>query len=230
LNKLYISYFLTAILLLSGCVTTKKSKQDTGWIGKRWHDMNARYNGLFNAKELIKESTKQLEASHEDNYAQVLDIEIWGEAEDRETLNENMDIVIEKVTKVAALHEPSKWLDDCYVIMGRAQYMKGDLESAEETLEYFVDDFNPDDPDSRVYTSPNREKSAKDRKKAADNERKIQKEQREKVEKDKKKAKKQKQKERKAAQKKREQERKQRIKDRKNGVKRKSTSQRKETR
>lgn len=201
------------------CVTTRKSKKEVGWVGKKWHDMNARYNGFFNAKELYRASSAEIMATHVDNYNQLLDIYQWGAPEDRASIQPNMDVAIEKVTKVAALHEPSKWVDDCYVLMGKAQYLKGDLESAQETFEYFVDDFNPSDPDSRVYVSPNRETKAKKRKKEAQEERKIQTEKREKEQKEKQKSRKQKEKERKKLAKEREKERKQKIKDRKSGKK-----------
>ena len=201
------------------CVTTRKSKDEVGWIGTKWHDMNARYNGYFNAKELYRASSVEVKDSHVDNYNQILSVYQWGEPEDRESAQANMDIAIEKVTKVAALHEPSKWVDDCYVLMGKAQFLKGDLESAQETFEYFVDDFNPTDPDSRVYASPNRESKAKTRKKEAQDERKIQEDQRKKEKKEKDKTRKQKEKDRKKATKQREKDRKQRIKDRKSGKK-----------
>ena len=201
------------------CVTTRKSKDEVGWIGTKWHDMNARYNGYFNAKELYRASSAEVMDSHIDNYNQILSVYQWGEPEDRESAQANMDIAIEKVTKVAALHEPSKWVDDCYVMMGKAQFLKGDLESAQETFEYFVDDFNPVDPDSRVYASPNRESKAKTRKKEAQEERKIQEDQRKKEKKEKDKTRKQKEKDRKKAAKQREKDRKQRIKDRKSGKK-----------
>lgn len=183
------------------------------------HDMNARYNGIFNAKELYKASVSQLEGVHEDNFNQVLDIYPYGSETDRKLVEENMDLAIEKVVKVAALHEPSKWVDDCYVIMGKAQYLKGDYESAQETLEYFVEDFNPKDPTSRVYQSPNRKTSSKDRKKQQANERKIQKEEREKIKEEKEKTRKQEAKDRKKARKEAEKARKQRNKDRKKGKK-----------
>jgi len=203
--------------MLSACVTTKSSKKEAGWLKKKVHDMNARYNGIFNAKELYKASVTQLEGVHEDNFNQVLDIYPYGSKEDRKLVEEDMDLAIEKVVKVASLHEPSKWVDDCYVIMGKAQYLKGDYESAQETFEYFVEDFNPKDPTSRVYQSPDRKTSSKDRKKQQANERKIQEKEREKVKEEKKKSRKQEAKERKKARAQAEKERKQRNKDRKKG-------------
>jgi len=195
-----LSYLLIAsiaLISLSACVTTKKSKSETGWLKKQIHDVNARYNGYFNAKELYKISVDQLVDGHEDNYNRILEIYPYGTEDDRKGVEENMDKAIEKVVKVASLHEPSKWVDDCYVMMGKAQYLKGDYESAQETLEYFVDDFNPSDPDSRVYQSPDRKTSSKQRKKKQADERKIQKEERKKVQEEKAKSRKQLAKERK---------------------------------
>lgn len=211
------SVLLLITTLLWGCVTTKRSKKEAGWLKTKVHDMNARYNGLFNAKELYKASITQLNGVHEDNYNQIISIYELGSEEDRKLVEEDMDVVIEKVVKVASLHEPSKWVDDCYVMMGKAQYLKGDYESAEETLEYFVEDFNPRDPTSRVYVSPDRKKSSKERKKEQVKERKIQQDERKKERKEKEKSRKEIAKEREKARKQADKERKQRNKDRKRG-------------
>lgn len=192
---------ISLLLVVSACVTTKKSKEEPGWLGRKMHDMNARYNGYFNAKELYSSSVDQLVTLHEDNYNQVLTIYPYGEEEDRETVRENMDIAIEKVVKVVALHPSSKWVDDCYVMMGKAQYLKGDYESAEETFEYFVDDFNPRDPDSRVYQGSNGKISAKQKKKEKEEERKEEQKTREEERKEKEKERKRKAKEREQAKK-----------------------------
>jgi len=203
--------------MMSGCITTKSSKKETGFIKRKMHDMNARYNGIFNARELYKASVKQLNDLHEDNYNDIITIYPLGTEEDRTLVEDNMDLAIEKVVKVASLHEPSKWVDDCYVIMGKAQYLKGDYESAQETLEYFIEDFNPRDPTSRVYVSPDRKKNSKQRKKEQVQERKIQKEEREQSKKEQEKSRKQESRDRKKAKKQAEKERKQRNKDRRRG-------------
>lgn len=184
-------------MVFSSCVTTKKSKQEVGFVGKKYHDLTAKFNGFFNAKEIYNASVLQLEATHEDNYNQILSIYPSESIENPKSVEADMDKVIEKTTKVSSLHEVSKWVDDCYVLMGKAQYLKGDYESAEETFAYFVDDFNPKDPDSRVYQSPDRKGEAKARKNEIERERKIKEEEREKVKKQREEARKEEQKQRK---------------------------------
>ncbi len=186
--------------------------------------MTARYNGYFNAKELYKASLQSLEEGYRDNYGQLLPVYRFSAMEDRSSVEPDMDKAIEKVTKVAALHEPSKWVDDCYVLMGKAQYLKGDYESAQETLEYFIDDFNPRDPASRVYQSPNRKSNANERRKTAQRERKIQEEERRKAQKEKEKSRKEIEKERKKARKQREKERKEKQRNRRKGIKTPATA------
>ena len=217
-NYLRIQFALVFSIMLSGCVTTKKSKEEVGWLGKKMHDMNARYNGYFNANELVKAGIKTLNDAHVDNFNQVLSVYPYGTEEDRKVIEDNMDLAIEKVVKVAALHEPSKWVDDCYVMMGKAQFLKGDYESAQETFEYFVEDFNPADPDSRVYQAPDRKSNSQQRKKEQQKERKIQEDERKKEREDKEKQRKQEAKDRKKAKKQAEKERKQRNKDRRKGI------------
>lgn len=188
-------------IVCSSCVTTKKSKQEVGFVGKKYHDLTAKFNGLFNAREIYDASVVQLESQHEDNYNQILSLYPHESVENPKSVEADMDKVIEKATKVSTLHEVSKWVDDCYVLMGKAQYLKGDYESSEETFAYFVDDFNPTDPDSRVYQTPDKKGEAKARKKEIERERKIKEEERDKVKKQREEARKEEQKKRKKSKK-----------------------------
>ena len=177
-NAILIFIAAGSFSFLSSCSSAQKNKDEVGFVGRKFHDLTARYNGYFNANELYKESKLQLENGYQDNYNNILNIYPYESVENPESVKENMDQAIEKVIKVSTLHEVSKWVDDCYVLMGKAQYLKGDYESAQETFAYFVDDFNPKDPDSRVYISPDREENAKARKKEKERERKIQQQER----------------------------------------------------
>ena len=204
LNAISILVVATSFSLLSSCSSPQKNKDEVGFVGKKFHDLTARYNGYFNANELYKESKLQLEEGYQDNYNGILNIYPYESVENPESVTENMDKAIEKVIKVSSLHEVSKWVDDCYVLMGQAQYLKGDYESAQETFAYFVDDFNPKDPDSRVYISADREEDAKARKKEQERERKVQQQERDQARKEAEKAREAEKKARKKAKKDRE--------------------------
>lgn len=134
---------LIAILILAACAT-QKSRQDQSKIGKVYHDVTAKYNGYFNANEIIQESILQLENQHRDNYNEVLALYKYRVAANPEVVAANLDEAVKKVSVVATLHENSQWSDDCYLLIGKAFYLKQDFESAQNALEFFMDEFNPD--------------------------------------------------------------------------------------
>ena len=134
---------LIVTLVLAACAT-QKSRHDQSKIGKIYHDVTAKYNGYFNANEIIEESVVQLDGQHQDNYNEVLALYKYRAAPNPEAVAANLDEAIKKVSVVATLHENSQWIDDCYLLIGKAYYLKQDFESAENALEFFIDEFHPD--------------------------------------------------------------------------------------
>jgi len=199
--------FLVILLfvIVSACSTTKKKSEVKG-LKKLYHNTTAKYNGYFNAEELMDEGVVSLQEMHQDNYNTVLDVYDYVNVEGATSINADMDKAIEKLTTVATIHDVSNYLDDCYVLIGKAQYLKQDYASAEETFQYFDEEFDPKNPYGRVYKANNKKKSGKaarkekaQERKEKDKERKeIRKEQEEKREEEKK-TREQKQKERKKA-------------------------------
>ena len=195
--RVFPVFFLAAIIF-SSCAT-KKRKGDVSGFTKFYHNTTAKYNGYFNAGEIMKETYASLEVNHIDDYTEILPVYNYNNAAAAKAAEGQLDVVIEKVTTVATIHEVSNYVDDCYVMMGEAQYLKQDFESAEETLEYFQEEFNPNDPSSRNY---------KKKQLSSDDKRKIREEERKEDQKKKEDERKQKEDERKEAQKQKEQERK----------------------
>ena len=138
--------------ILESCVT-KKKRNETSRVGKFYHNTTSYYNGYWNANEILKESMKTLRAANVDDYSKILEVEDYISIDNPKMVKGDMDKIIEKVTTVAQLHEPSDWVDDCYVMMAKAQYLKQEFETVEETLEYFQEDFNPSNPYGRNYKS-----------------------------------------------------------------------------
>ncbi|HFA48766.1 MAG TPA: tetratricopeptide repeat protein [Bacteroidetes bacterium] len=135
-------FYLLSILVFSACVTQKK-KDDIGPIGKGYQNMTARYNGYYNATNLLLESQLELENQYKDNYNKTLPIYKYMAADNPKAVAEPLDQAIVKVTTVVALHEISRWTDDCYLLAGQAQFLKQDYEKAEETFEYLIGEFSP---------------------------------------------------------------------------------------
>ncbi|MFT4534737.1 MAG: tetratricopeptide (TPR) repeat protein [Saprospiraceae bacterium] len=166
---------ILSVAIFSGCASKRKKKGgEPSKLSKFYHNTTALYNGYFNANELMKESYMTLKQSHKDNYTELLPLYDYVTIADPKVVYANLDKAIEKVTTVASLHAPSKWVDDCYVLMGEAQYLKQEFETAEETFAYFKDEFNPNNPFGRNYKK--KKKNKKQIKKEKEKERKQEKE------------------------------------------------------
>ena len=138
--------FLLAILVFAfilSCKTTKSRTEELTGIKKLYHNTTARYNGYFNADVLLSNSILALEDTHQDNYNKILPVYEYIEIDPVQNVNKDLDLAIEKVSIVATLHRQSDWTDDCYLLLGKAQYLKQDFESAEETFEYSAKEFSP---------------------------------------------------------------------------------------
>lgn len=112
-------------------------------MGKLWHNTTAHYNGYFNADEIMTASFQTLEDQYQDNYNQMLPMYEYIATDNHQTVVSDLDEAIKKVSVVVNLHRQSNWTDDCYLLVGQAQFLKKDYESAEETLRYMMDEFSP---------------------------------------------------------------------------------------
>ncbi|MBT8231419.1 MAG: tetratricopeptide repeat protein [Bacteroidia bacterium] len=222
-------YILVAVVLFSACSTTRSKKEVKGFK-KFYHNTTAKFNGYFNAEELMKESMASLQEMNVDNYNNILSVYDYVDIDNPQTVKEDMDKAIEKLSTVATIHDVSNYVDDCYMLIGKAQYLKQDYIAAEETFLYFEEVFDPRNPYGKAYDSRSKKKSKgrkskkeiKDERKEKEAERKIKQEEKEKERKAKEDLRKEKEKERK-------EEAKQRKKDskkRKKGKSRKKRSDR----
>jgi tetratricopeptide (TPR) repeat protein len=142
-NIIRLTAVFFVVALTVGCVThKKKGEEKTSWLGKKYHNMTSHYNYWFNANELITTATAKLNDQHKDNYNQLLDIYPYV-AEDHQSTKGDLDNVIKKASTAISLHRVSEWTDDCYLLMGQAQYIKKDFETAEATFLYIKDEHDP---------------------------------------------------------------------------------------
>ena len=165
------------MMLLSGCSTTK-SKDEQGKFKKFYHNTTSKYNGFFNAKEIMSLTMNEMDELHQDNYNKILPVYNYTELENPKSITPELDKAIEKVITVATIHDLSNYVDDCYVLMGQAQYLKQDYASAEETFQYFEEQFDPKNPYGREYTKA-KTKTAKEKKKELEAKKKEAKKERE---------------------------------------------------
>ncbi len=218
-----ISFILLAVfaIIISSCAT-KKRKEDVSGFKKFYHTFTSKYNGYFNANELMEESFATLDASRQDNYNQLLPVYTYTDVDNPKMVASQLDVAIEKVIKVATIHEVGDYVDDCYVLMGKAQYLKQDYETAQETFEFFQEEFNPANPYGSNYKK--KKKTSKQKKKEREiekeNQKEVKKKEKEEKEEKRKDERKAKEKAKKEADKAKEKERERRKKEKKEEEKR----------
>lgn len=165
MNNLYRTLVLITFLMVVSCVTTKK-KGETRGLKRAYANVTAHYNGYFNANVLVNEATEKLRLQHQDIYTRVLDIYPEVYVDNPQMFAPDLDKAIEKVAVVTAFHRSSHWVDDCYLMMGKSQYLKHDYEAAQETFEYLTEMYNPE-LRSKVNRKENAKAAAEARKEAA---------------------------------------------------------------
>lgn len=115
--------------------------------------MTARYNGFFYANESMKEADVVLLEAHLEDYDEILPVFVYGDSETAQGIYPQMERVIEKTTNVIDRHtmnppkrdrkkmkkpEMNKWIDDNWLVMGRAYFYKRNFFKAEEIFRYIT--------------------------------------------------------------------------------------------
>lgn len=136
--------YILLVLTVFSC-STEKNKL----LNRTFHNMNARYNGYFNARELIKESLIDFHAVNKDDYTKILPVFIIPDEEKAKSLYSPMNKAVQKTSRVIDKHsmpngekkankkeEWCKWIDDNWLVMGQAYFYKHELDSARIRFEF----------------------------------------------------------------------------------------------
>lgn len=147
LLKHKVSLFTCLTVLLIGCSTKKNT-----FITRTFHNTTAKYNGYFNANEIVKEGVASIKSSHADDYEKILPLFVYGDEEQARGLYPQMDEAIKKSSEVIDRHsmvfrnkEYCKWIDDNYLLIGKASFYKKDFTRAIELFNYVAKNYK-DEP------------------------------------------------------------------------------------
>jgi tetratricopeptide (TPR) repeat protein len=128
-----------------GCTGFRESK-----LGKFYNNMTARYNGYFNAKELVLASKQSVEEAHIDDFTQVLDVYRWGDEITGKSQASNMDKAIEKCSEVIQNHEGSQWIDDAYFTVAKAYFYKADYYAALDLFKWLANEYKGEEMEAKA--------------------------------------------------------------------------------
>ncbi|MEP7323505.1 MAG: tetratricopeptide repeat protein [Saprospiraceae bacterium] len=143
--------------------SVKKSRKDVTKTEMFFHNLTAKYNGYFNAKELLDVSEQALNDQYKDDYNKILELYPYNGIENPTVAAANLDIAIKKASTVINIHRPSHWVEDSYLLIGQAQYLKQDYVTAEETFKFITKNYFKlhDNPKTDGKLQKAREKAVK---------------------------------------------------------------------
>ena len=137
---LFLAFFL---LYGTACSTKKKS-----WVNRQYHNTAAKYNGYFNGNESLKMGVKKLHSTYSDDFTTTIPVFPTGDLKKATKIHPNMTRAIKKGSVVIQRHsmkikgkEYCKWIDDNYLLVGKAYFYKGDFEEAIKTFSFIINEY-----------------------------------------------------------------------------------------
>ena len=110
--------------------------ENSGLVGYSYHNITAKYNAYFIAREKLQEVTERIEESYEPNFNKVLLVFPPIDTNIVKSDSALIADVIKKASIAIQRHEVSKWVDDSYILVGRARFLNRSYEEAIETFKY----------------------------------------------------------------------------------------------
>jgi tetratricopeptide (TPR) repeat protein len=110
--------------------------ENNSWVGKGYHNVTAHYNGYFYAYGEIAKIEQTIQKGQIDDYNRIL--KIFAPLDS--TAAKGYDKEAQEAIKMASLaiqrHPHSKWVDDAYILVGKARLYTLDWANAIQTFKY----------------------------------------------------------------------------------------------
>ena len=142
-SKIVSILFILSIIIINSCSTKKNTSSR-----RAYHNITTHYNVYFNGYESFNSGLKKIDEQYKDNYTQILPIFRYANEQSTQLVSSDMDMAIEKSAKSITNHsitvkpkiknkkqvmsekekefykknEYCKWIDDCYLLMGKANF------------------------------------------------------------------------------------------------------------
>ena len=117
-SKKTIGYVWFALLLGVVCAC---SQNNYSYIARKWHNLNARDNAYFLAREKMKEVDAQIWKSNTDDYNKILKVYPNVDKNIQTAIAGGIDDIIKKAALPVTRHKNSIWVDDSYNLIGKCR-------------------------------------------------------------------------------------------------------------
>lgn len=130
------------ILLVLCCFACSPERNNV--FSKTYHNIAARFNAYFFAREKLDEIERNIWQAHDDNYNRILSIYPQPDTSLINSMEDDFDHVIKMASLAIQRHKNSRWVDDSYVLIGKVRFYRSDFPNAVETFK-FVNTKSDDD-------------------------------------------------------------------------------------
>jgi len=153
---LHTTLFFLLIAVFAGCSTEKNTR-----ASRTFHNLTSKYNIFFNANESVKSALALVDEQIDDDYTQILPIYKENDPSAKQMVTSDMDYAIVKCSKLIEIHsitkkpkrkkrrtrkyqefasqeEFNKWIDDAYLLLGRAYFYQQNYFAAINNFSYVV--------------------------------------------------------------------------------------------
>ncbi|HEY9047681.1 MAG TPA: tetratricopeptide repeat protein [Ohtaekwangia sp.] len=144
--KILIRYLIVlfVLVLLKGC-----SSERNTWTSKAYHNTTAHYNGYFYAREELTKVDKTIWSNLKDDYNRILRLYPALDSAFAKSYDKEIQEAIKMASIAIQRHPRSKWVDDNYILVGRARLYSMDWGNAIETFKYVNNPKLTKDKDAR---------------------------------------------------------------------------------
>jgi len=160
-----ILLLILLLLILAPACSTKKNTRTT----RAYHNLTARYNVYFNGNESLKTGNIKLKKTYQEDYSRIIPVFRYEDKAVASLVASEMDRTIKKCAKTIKSHsitakpeikgknisakdqkflvqpEYCKWIDNAYLLMGKAHFYKREFETARQTFLLVINKYKSDD-------------------------------------------------------------------------------------
>jgi len=110
--------------------------QSQSWVKRQYHNVTARFNGLYYAKLKHREAMEEIMLAHKDDYAQNLPVFVVSLDAAVSSGASSFEESIKKCSNVIQRKEHSRWVDESFLLIGECYYLRRNFFDAIETFQY----------------------------------------------------------------------------------------------
>ncbi|HRG78527.1 MAG TPA: methyltransferase, partial [Cyclobacteriaceae bacterium] len=140
--RIRFSFVRHLLFLLLGALSSCSVEQNN-FTSNVFHNLTAHYNGYYYAREKTDEVEKIILKSLDDDPNQILRLFPKLDTVLAKTYSKDTEEIIKMASLSIQRHPNSKWVDDNYVLVGKARLYGSDFQNAIQTFKY-VNTKSPD--------------------------------------------------------------------------------------